>query len=407
MVDEKSRSSKIVFTKKKLLDLPPPGSGRVYFYDAGCDNLALCITASGNKTFYRTGRIGGRMVRMKIGRFPTFSVDNARAACQVINGDVARGDDPHETGLAKRRAATLKNLFDLWIDRAKLRKKTWEADKWMFEKYFDPLASRKISHIRPSDVAAWHQKLGTDSGKTTANRCKWLLSTLYNYAPKIGYEGANPVKGVENFPEVSRDRFLLPGEMQSFFSAVVAEDQPWRDFFLTMLLTGQRKSNVCSMRWDEIDLKSAVWTVPAAKAKAGKPIPVALSPPVYAILCRRRAEIGDENPWVFPGDSAEGRIVDPKKAWARVLTISGIDNLRMHDLRRSLGSWQAALGASLAIIGKSLGHADLSSTQVYARLQLDPVRESVTKASQAMLDAGKATIDAGSMVIEAVEEKGG
>jgi integrase len=195
--------------------------------------------------------------------------------------------------------------------------------------------------------------------------------------------------------------------MQSFFSAVVAEDQPWRDFFLTMLLTGQRKSNVCSMRWDEIDLKSAVWTVPAAKAKAGKPIPVALSPPVYAILCRRRAEIGDENPWVFPGDSAEGRIVDPKKAWARVLTISGIDNLRMHDLRRSLGSWQAALGASLAIIGKSLGHADLSSTQVYARLQLDPVRESVTKASQAMLDAGKATIDAGSMVIEAVEEKGG
>ena len=82
-----------------------------------------------------------------------------------------------------------------------------------------------------------------------------------------------------------------------------------------------------------------------------------------------------------------------------ILDKSGIDNLHIHDLRRSLGSWQAALGSSLAIIGRSLGHNDLQSTQVYARLQLDPVRESVNAAGAAMLEAG-------GMVIDATSEKG-
>lgn len=141
------------------------------------------------------------------------------------------------------------------------------------------------------------------------------------------------------------------------------------------------------MRWDEIDLGNAIWHIPAGKAKAKKPITVALSPPALVIVRGRRQEIPIDCLWVFPGSGAEGRLVEPKKAWRRILNNSKIENLHMHDLRRSLGSWQAALGASLSVIGKSLGHADLKSTQIYARLQLDPVRESVTRAGQAMIEA--------------------
>ena len=74
-------------------------------------------------------------------------------------------------------------------------------------------------------------------------------------------------------------------------------------------------------------------------------------------------------------------------------------DLRMHDLRRTQGSWQAAMNVSLAIVGKSLGHADLKSTQVYARLQLDPVRDAVAKASAKMIDAAGVTIDAAGMTV--------
>ena len=126
---------------------------------------------------------------------------------------------------------------------------------------------------------------------------------------------------------------------------------------------------------------------------------VPLVPAAVAIL-KARLQAAAGNSWVFPTRSRTGHLTEPKAAWKRILKRAGLSHLRPHDLRRSLGSWQAAAGASLAIIGASLGHADLKSTQVYARLQLDPVRESVTKAGQAMIDAcGVKTIEAESNAI--------
>ena len=56
-----------------------------------------------------------------------------------------------------------------------------------------------------------------------------------------------------------------------------------------------------------------------------------------------------------------------------------IQNLRIHDLRRTLGSWQAKTGASMAIIGKSLNHKSQQTTAIYARLDLDPVRQNASR----------------------------
>ena len=79
--------------------------------------------------------------------------------------------------------------------------------------------------------------------------------------------------------------------------------------------------------------------------------------------------------------------MEPKKGWKRILERAGIDNLRIHDLRRTLGSWQAKTGASLAIIGKSLNHKNQTTTAIYARLDIDPIRDSVNKATDAMMTA--------------------
>jgi integrase len=91
--------------------------------------------------------------------------------------------------------------------------------------------------------------------------------------------------------------------------------------------------------------------------------------------------------FVFPALSATGHITPPKKRWQNLLQRCGIDNLRIHDLRRSLGSWQAITGASLVIIGKSLGQKSAAATMIYARLNTDPVRASVSAATSAMLEA--------------------
>ena len=81
--------------------------------------------------------------------------------------------------------------------------------------------------------------------------------------------------------------------------------------------------------------------------------------------------------------------MEPKKAWKRICTAAGIEEIRIHDLRRTMGSWQAKTGASLPIIGKSLNHKSPSSTSIYARLDIDPVRTSMDKAVAAMLEAAR------------------
>ena len=91
--------------------------------------------------------------------------------------------------------------------------------------------------------------------------------------------------------------------------------------------------------------------------------------------------------YVFPGSGRHGHLVEPKKGWARILERAGIKDLHIHDLQRTLGSWQAKAGASLAIIGKSLNHKSVSTTAIYARLDLDPVRESVNTTTANMLAA--------------------
>ena len=98
----------------------------------------------------------------------------------------------------------------------------------------------------------------------------------------------------------------------------------------------------------------------------------------------RKAGSGE---FVFPGEGVTKHIVEPKKAWATLLKAAGIENLRIHDLRRTLGSWQARTGASLPIIGKSLNHKTHQATAIYARLDLDPVRQSVNTATAAMMEA--------------------
>lgn len=111
---------------------------------------------------------------------------------------------------------------------------------------------------------------------------------------------------------------------------------------------------------------------------------VALVPEAVEVLRERNPQ---EAGYVFAAPSATGHLTPPKKRWRALLARAGVADLRVHDLRRSLGSWQAISGASLAIIGKSLGHKSADATMIYARLSLDPVRASLNTATSAMLEA--------------------
>jgi integrase len=358
------------------------------YLDVKTPGLRLRVTPSDRRTFCLYRKVRGQPIRLTIGTFPEMTVEQARRAVSEAVREIRDGKDPRAQKRKDRDGATLQDLAVHWLAHAKQYKKTWADDQRIFDKYLGKVHRRKLSTITRADIQAWHTRIGNEHGPYMANRVRALLSVMFNRASEIGHDGPNPCVGVRRFKETSRARFIRPDEMRTFFEAIAAEPPLWRDYFAVLLFSGARRGNVAAMRWDELDLASGLWHLPASKMKNAEPTVVVLSPPAAEILRRRREADTSGTEWVFPSSTTGRGIVDPRKAWERVRRRSGLADLRMHDLRRSLGSWMATAGISLNVIGATLGHRDLKATQVYARLQTDTIRQGVTDTTAAMIQAG-------------------
>lgn len=379
-------SNRFNFTKPQLEALPFAQAGERFTYhdtNKNAAGLQLRITATA-KTFFIQKRVNGIPERVTLGKFPDMTIEQARKNAAEVVARVAKGESVATAKRIKREEMTLQDLFDEYMSRKAVFNKRPDKPKDTFRLYLSPWSNRKLSSIKHEEVDRLHKKIGKEKGQVTANIALKLLHVMFNKAITEWriWQGENPAHGIKKFPEKSRDRFLQVDELPRFFKALGQEENGTiRDYILISLLTGARKSNVLAMRWEQINFERAEWRIP--ETKNGTPQTVTLSPEVLEILQNRKSE----SEFVFPGEGKSGHLMEPKKGWARILKRAGLSDLRIHDLRRTLGSWQAKTGASLAIIGKSLNHKNTSTTAIYARLDLDPVRESVERATGAILTA--------------------
>ncbi|MBF0609530.1 MAG: tyrosine-type recombinase/integrase [Magnetococcales bacterium] len=381
---------KILFTHASVVALVPPQQGRDTWLDERVPGLQLRITSNGIKTWSWYRRIpGGQPERVTLGRWPAMSIDDARRHAIRLNAAATDGENPAQMRRDARQEITFADLFATYMERwAKPRKKTWQDDEAYFRLHLaEDMGKKKLSSITRREIALIHVKIG-EKHPTMANRVIALISSVFGRAKEWGiWEGENPCLGVRRYQEESRTRFLSNEEIERFLTSILEESESTRAFFLLSLLTGARRENVQAMRWDQIDLEQQVWRIPATKNTRGKPRPltVPLVPMAADILTNLQGN-GPLSEWVFPSPrSTTGHLVEPRKAWERILARAEIEDARIHDLRRTMGSWQAITGASLPVIGKSLGHYSQQSTAIYARLNLDPVRKSMEKAAQAMI----------------------
>jgi integrase len=391
-MDEQTRFQ---FNKERLLALPAaaPGS-RATYHDTKTTGLQLRVTPAGIKTFslYRRTK-GGGPERLTLGRFPAMTVEQARKQSAVLNAGIEGGANPGEAIRALKAEPTLAEFFAEYGKLHGEKKLSWRDDQQRFRDYLAPaLGSRKISTINRAMIARALSD-AEQSGKSTATvrQVRALASGVFSKAVEWGALESNPAQGVKVYGQtVSRDRFLQADEMPRFFQSLAEEpSNTARDFILLALLTGARRANLLAMRWEEIDLAAGVWRI--GRTKNGTPQTITLCPEAVTILADRRAAAG----FVFPSRSATGHFAAPHLAMERVMLRAGIpygrnepNGVTLHDLRRTLGSWQARTGASMAIIGKSLNHKSQQATAIYARLDLDPVRASVNTATAAMMEAG-------------------
>jgi integrase len=377
-------------TKTLLAGLVAPAAGkRQVIYDTEIPKLAIRMTHTGVRAFYLVKRMGGAMVWVKLGTFPDMTCEQARIEAGKVLGEFAKGENPAAVKRAVKAEPTFEEAFEDFLQNKRKRDGSAISDKTkrdytdLLRLYLNSIKGKRLSTIERSEIKAIHART-TKKSPAQADRVVAVVSAVFTYMlAQERFSGQNPATRIQKNPAPSRDRFLQADELTPFFKALSeSTNETMRDFFLLALLTGARRANVSAMRWADIDLAAGVWRI--AKTKNGTAQTVTLSPEAVTVLKSRKAGEGE---FVFPGEGKTKHIVEPKKAWAALLKAAGIENLRIHDLRRTLGSWQARTGASLPIIGKSLNHKTHQATAIYARLDLDPVRQSVNTATAAMMEA--------------------
>lgn len=376
------------FTKSFISSIPSAKQGkRDYYRDTKVSGLEIMVTDKGSKSFKVTKKKDGRIIRVTLGKYPDLSIENARKKAHEVNAQIAEGINPNDAKNELRKETTFGSLFSEYMEKySKKHKRSWKYDEREVNKFLPHWFTRKISTITNQEVRNLHEKVRSENGLYQANRILERIRAIYNKAIEWGYKNENPTNGIKKFKEQSRDRFIQTDELPRFFEALAQEENAVvRDYIYFSLYTGARKSNILTAKWEQINFDILEWRIP--KTKNGDPQTIPLIESAIELLKERKKENGKldledfQEQWIFPSFSSKiGHLADPKRAWKRILDKAQIQDLRIHDIRRTLGSYQAITGASLPVIGKSLGHKSSQATQIYSRLNNDPVRQSMEKA---------------------------
>ena len=143
------------------------------------------------------------------------------------------------------------------------------------------------------------------------------------------------------------------------------------------------------MRWEHLDLTAGTWSKPPASTKQNAPHSVPLSAPARQLLAERGGQKAADE-YVFSGNGTKRHLVNVWHAWQRICKTTGIEGLRVHDLRHSYASQLVSTGHSLSLIGALLGHTQPQTTARYAHLFDDPLRKATEQVGAAVMNAGKA-----------------
>jgi integrase len=393
----KNLGKKIRFTREAIAKLKP-ATARYNRFDSETKGLGVVVHESGHKVFFYCRKWNDVPRRVTLGDFTDLAIEQARDQARDVNEKYRKweqagfeGPDPTKTTTSSE---TLETVLDEYCTQhlGKASNAATSVDrcrKFAARVLPAPLLKKKLGQISRSEVAAWHVDMGKTRGQVVANRAIQFLSRLYAFADRSEiYLGRNPTRGIRRFEENDRERYLSEPEVARLFAALDrSEYQDLVHFVKILLFTGARKGDAYAMRWADVEpLEKACWRLTQQKTGEAVVIPLA-DPVVELLLARRESQV---NEWVFPSPRKPGAHASGfDDAWQLLRSEAKLDEIHLHDLRRSLGSWQAELGTSLPIIGKSLGHKGTSSTGIYARLGIGPVREAVNAAVSAMVKASK------------------
>lgn len=418
------------------------GNARLVIWDDEVPGFGCRVYPGGRKAFVLSYRVAGRKRLLTVGTYGVLTLDQARTKARAELAKVeTEGADPLAERERERQGETVQDLATAYMERHGDAKKSGTADRRRLNQYILPKwGATKARAITRADVAALHSRIGK-AHPYEANRVLALLSKMFELARRWGFvpEGhPNPARDIDRFREAKRDRWVTPDELPRLARAIDEEPNEVARFALWLyLLTGARKSELLRAKWSDVDWTRSELRIP--ETKAGRVHYIPLSAPALALL--REIPRVEGNPFILVGRGHRGaseaekkanphHLVNISKPWERVREAAtlahwralgdsridallarleaetkrsptvaevrasadfdlpgGILDVRLHDLRRTVGSWLAQAGNSLHLIGRVLNHSNQATTAVYARFGEDSVRAALEQHGARILGA--------------------
>jgi integrase len=390
--------------------LKPPARGSRLIWDSELTGFALRAFAPsksyprGARTFLLSYWLNGTERRFRIGSWPDWSVMAARAEAREIRQRVDRGEDPASERRERREAPTMIDLAERYKVEHLTRKseQSQHDDGVMIGHILRHVgADRKVAEVHHGDIVALHRAI-TDSGHPVlANRTVSCASRMFSLSlkPMAGEDKpwrdqaqGNPCKGLEKNPEQAKERFLSPAEIAAMVEALDAYGRTSAaDCLRLILVTGCRPGEAMLATWEQFDAQPGFWIKPSSHTKQRKEHRLPLSAPALQLIADIRARRGEIRPtdYVFPGQRSEQPLQQLRTCWDAVCKHAGLTNTRIYDLRHTFAAMGAGGGLGLPLIGRLLGHTQARTTQRYAHLADDPLREAADKIATAITGAGK------------------
>ena len=357
----------------------PSAAGWRIVWHSKLKGFGLRITANGARSYVVKFRLrGSRSTRLRTIGSPTkYTFGEAYEEARKALRDAERGRDYFET-IERERSQTFGDVWRYYVTEhlasSDISERTRRDNGFLWtnhgEREFD---RRALADCTPEQVRDWHRRV-TRCGPYVANRAAQAFQAAWNYGRKYGRvprELENPFATLELNREHVRQTILEPHQFPKFAKAMSAVENPFaRAYLWTLFYTGCRRTELLKLKWADVELLPERQGEPRAgsillrQTKGSEPRRVALSPPAVEVL---ETLPRTNNPHVFAG-AIDGAPVEPEDHWRAVRKAADLPDLRMHDLRRSFGSWLGASGVAPKLIGAVLGHKTDITSRVYVQL---------------------------------------
>jgi len=348
-------------TDLAIRGLAPPERGQSEVFDAKIPGFGVRVSSRGTKSFVLLYRFGGRSARLTLGRYPTLPLAEARARAIDALRLVGRGTDPSKDEEDKKPPTKEgRRLFGAAVDEyiekhARPKNKDWRTTESILNRTYAAWHDRELSSISREDViAAVDQIVAQTSTATGYNRFVYLRH-FFKWCADRAYLDASPMAKVAQPAKAKdRERVLSDDELRCILPAAAQMGYPYRHLTWLLLLTAQRKGEVAGMRWSELDLEKGEWAIPAGRNKSARAHLVPLSGSALEVI---GSIPRTHDALVFPARGRETTISGFSRWKVRLDELSGIEDWRVHDLRRTAATGMARLKVPPHVIERVLNHA--------------------------------------------------